>query len=212
MSLLEVLVVAVLLVLLMGLVFNFLIPGIRVATWGMLRVGMEQELVTALNRVTADLQLSVPNGVTISYNPAAVATNWYAVGATGQVADGAGNVNWEKQFNISYLDSASQEFRHRVWPCSPAGSSDPALPTDLNTMIRAKKIPAPLLPAICTDSSVCRVLARSVVEFRIEPSGCDLELRQPLKFTLVSQRSGNTGHPQPEKWSYSRSVFLAGSQ
>ncbi|CAN0381161.1 unnamed protein product, partial [Phaeothamnion confervicola] len=214
-TLAEILICIVLLVLVLVLSFNFLVPALRIATLGLLRVGMEEEAMIALNRLTGDLQMTTPNGVTISYtSPCLVATNWFVVNPSGQVVDNTGLVQWEQQFHISYLDPTSGEFRHRIWPCNPPGSSDPALPPALATGVNPKKIsPASvLLPAIVGDRSVCTILAHDVSQFVIEPSGANLQLVQPLKFTILIERSGNTGSTKPQSLSYSRSVFMAGSQ
>lgn len=212
-SLIEIVLVSVLLVLMMTLAFNFLIPALRMSALGMLRISMEQEALTSLSRIASDVQMSVPKGITISYsNPALVASNHYKMGADGQIADGAAAVNWEKEFHIAYLDTGSRELRSRVWSSNPAGGADPPLPPSLDSTLSPKRIPATLLPAICSDAGVCRRLARDVSEFRLEPGGAEKELRQPLKFTLVLIREGGTGRTQAEKVTFSRTVFLAGSQ
>lgn len=214
-TLAELLICIFLLIIVMGLSFNFLIPALRLSTLGLLRVGMEEEAMLALNRVGSDLQMTTPNGVTISYSsPCAIAANWFVVNPSRQVVDSTGLIQWEQQFHVSYLDVASGELRNRIWPSTPPGSGDPALPPALATGVNPKKLApaAVLLPGIVSDRSVCTILAHDVSQFVIEPAGANLELIQPLKFTLVIKRSGNTGSTQPQLLSYSRSVFLAGSQ
>lgn len=190
------------------LAFQFLIPAVRTSTWGLMRVGMEQEAIGSLARLCGDLQKTEATGVTVCYTPPFVASNPYQ--QNSDVLNTAGEVVWTNEFRITYFDDSADELRWRTWPCSPPGSADPA--SLANNDRAAKKIPLALVPDLVKDRKVCRIMARDVKEFRIEPAGCDVLLKQPLKFTIVIERSGNTGRAKAEQFSFSRTVFLAGTR
>lgn len=65
-TLLELIVAAVLMVLLLGMMFNFLIPTMRASAKGSARVEMQQQAVVALGKIADDVERSAPAGVSIN--------------------------------------------------------------------------------------------------------------------------------------------------
>ena len=198
-SLMEVLLALSLTSLVLVVAFRLATQFLRLYRTESLKTDLQQSVLISLSRLASDLQQTVPSGVSVSEStPVALAVNPFVVQAGGQVVDGSGRLTWDDRFFVvAWLPGVDElvRFEHR-----------PGVAPYL-TPVRAKKLPPANLRDVITNSLPARrqVLARQVVSFAIEPVGCELELRQPLKFTLEARR-------EQLRFRLSRSVFLAGSR
>ncbi len=211
-SLLEVILSLALITLVMGLTLAFLFPALRASVRGTLRVEMQQQAVTALNRLCSDVRRTSVAGLSLRSGPPPIAVAACPVSGpdlrSGQPGpmQPDGTVVWSDFFVIYYLDESSRKLMRREWPPGP-----PAPTVEETTIIKPRRLsPARLAQILSQPAANEMVLATDVASFEIEPGpgGSDSEVAQPVRFRLVLERRGNTGHLSQERFIYTRSVFL----
>jgi hypothetical protein len=208
-SLLETVFVVGLTLLVLTLAFRFVNQFLRVARLETLKSDMQQSVFISLGRVATDCSLTIPNGISVRESaPLTVAFNPYTLLANDAVVDGSGVVTWSDRYAVYSWDQASREFRRFEWT-----PSDPTEVAAHTGPVRAKRLPPALLLDLVTNRVPADVsrLARGVTLFRIEPSGGETLLRQPLRFTLEVERDA-PGRPQPIRFRFARTVFLSGAR
>lgn len=211
-SLIEIIFSLALIGLVAGLSLGFLFPALRASVRGTLRVEMQQQAVTALNRLCGDVRRTSVAGLSLRSGtpPIAVAACPVSgpdlrLGQAGPLQPD-GTVVWSDFFILYYLDETSRKLMRREWPPGP-----PAATTEETTIVKPRRLsPARLAQIVAQSGSNEMVLATEVTRFEIEhaPGGSDGEVKQPVRFRLVLERRGNTGHQSQERFIYTRSVFL----
>lgn len=211
-TLLEVLVTAVLLGLVVTLGFAFLLPVMRGSTRGTLRVEMQQQAALALNLLTLDLRRTSVAGLSLRSGPEPVVVAACPVSSPDLRAglpppmQPDGTVVWSNFFILYHWSSDPGKLMRREWPPGPPS------PTPLETSILNPRRLSPerLADVVSAPSASERVLATGVVSFEIlpAPGGTDSMVVQPVRFRLVLERKGNTGHETPERYTLVRSAYL----
>lgn len=211
-TLLEVLVTAALLTLVVTLGLNFLLPVMRGATRGTLRVEMQQQATMALTLLSNDLRRTSVSGLSLRSSPEPVVAAACPVSSpdlrTGlpPPMQPDGTVVWSDFFLLYSWSSSTGKLTRREWPPGPPL----ATPMELS-ILRARRLsPERLAEVVSVPNPTERVLATGVVSFEIlpAPGGSDTLVVQPVRFRLVLERKGNTGQELPERFTLIRSAYL----
>lgn len=212
-TLLEILIALGILVVVGSLISLLLVRTMRATTRGTLRVEMQQQAVIAMQRILTDLHKSCCAGVTVRSGAAPRALCICPISQPDLRAgepppvQGDGQLVWSKFFLIYDYDSAAQQIRYREWP--PGSVAATSLETDPGNPRRLTS--GRLAQVLAGTGTHLQVVCSGVTSFQLSypPGGSDDQYVQPLTLEIVQQRRGNTGHSQPETFSYRRSVFLA---
>lgn len=211
-TLLETLVTLTLLAMVTWLGFAFLLPAMRGSVRGTLRVEMQQQATVALNRLTADLRRTSAAGISLRTDSQPIVVAACPVsgpdlrsGAPGPIQPD-GTVVWSDFFILYSWDSTTQKLMRREWPPGPPAPTNAEI-----SVLKARRLtPVRMDQIVASPSNGAQVMAVGVVELSIlQPAGgTDTLVKQPLRFKLVLERKGNTGHDKPERFTLTRTVFL----
>jgi len=201
MSLLETLLAGALLTMVMGLVLSFLIPTFRNSSRGALRVEMQQQASTTLERLVIDLEHGAPASVSIL--PAPTGTNDVS-GVAVQRMEGytsSGAQVWETQLIAYYWLPKTQTLKREIWN----NGKSPSLPVTLLDYHPAHITRQDLIDIINDGSSPETSLARGVSKFSVEyPTPPN---QQPYRIQLTLERSP-IGQKAPEVLTLDRSITM----
>lgn len=184
----------------------------RAAIRTTLRTEMQQQALIAMQRLVTDLRRSCCSGVSIRSGAAPIAIAICPLsqarlraGAQPGVAN-SGELLWSDFFMLYSYDAAAHTLNYREWPPGgPAPTAEEIDPT------RPRRLAAGRIAQILNDAPLRPVILLSgltAFEISYPPGGSDLLLIQPVTLKITLQRKGNTGHPEPETYTYQRSVFL----
>jgi len=212
-TLMELMFTSAILLVVTSLMALLLVRTSRASLRGVLRVEMQQQAVVAMQHILGAMKKSCCAGISVRSGPAPRAICVCPISQPGLRAgepapvQNDGILRWSSFFLIYYHDPTRRQIRHREWP---PGS---VLPTSLETdRSNPRRLDADRLAEVLAGSASREsVLASGVTAFNLTypPGGTDELYVQPLTIQIVQQREGNTGHGQPEVFSYSRTIFLA---
>lgn len=205
----EIIIGSVLMLLLLGLMFSFLVPAMRASVRVSQRTEIQQEAVCALNRLTGDLRLSSAGGI-----------SYFATGTTpggGPVylgimriadVDAQGHQIWEQALYVYCWEKQGAPLIRKIW--TPA-ISFPAMPILMtNTPTRVSET---ILIAIATHPGITRQeLAHNVSEFKITGAVSGGTVSSPLELFISLARTGATGSTTPESFKLSYTLSLKNNQ
>ena len=188
------------------LIALFLSVTTRATMRGTLRVEMQQQAVVATQQILTAMRKSTSGGISVRSGTAPRAIAVCPLSQDSAPVQGDGTLRWAKFFYIYYLDDSSHQLRLRQWPPgSVAATAD-------EQIISAPRrlLPDRLATVLAGSSPRENVLASGVKEFNLTypPGGSDDTYVQPLTIQLILQRKGLTGHPEPETFTYTRTIFL----
>jgi hypothetical protein len=211
-TLLELTITAVVLLVVTVLSTLLLLRTTSAGLRGTLRVDMQQQAVTAMQRLIGDMRKSSPAGVSVSSgNPRAIAIcpisqPQLRPGELEPVQED-GRLRWSSFFLIYQHNPDTEQLLYREWP----PGSVPSSPEE-TAIVSPRRLSVPRLTQVLAGTTpVQQVVASGVTALNITypPLGSDELYIQPLTLQLVQRRKGNTGRPEPETFSYTRTVFLA---
>lgn len=177
-----------------------------------LRTEMQQQALTAVQRMITDLRGSCCSGVAVRSSAAPLALAICPLSQPGRRAGSQsavlnnGELLWSDFFQIYAYDSSAQVLTYREWP--PGAPTPTAAELDVT---KPRRLTAGRLADILNNSPARQVtLITGLRSFEISypPGGSDLLLVQPLTIKMVLGRKGNTGHNAPELFTYKRTVFM----
>ncbi|MBS2035973.1 hypothetical protein JST97_13370 [bacterium] len=184
----------------------------RAAIRTTLRTEMQQQALVAMQKILTDLRRSCCSGISIrsGASPQAIAIcplsqAGLRAGSQPGVAN-SGELLWSNFFLIYSYDAVAHTLNYREWP--PSGPSPTPEETDPT---RPRKLsPGRIAQILNIPSTRPVTLLTGLSQFEISypPGGSDLLLIQPITLKVTLQRKGNTGHPEPETYTYRRSFFL----
>lgn len=179
---------------------------------GTLRVEMQQQAVTAMQRIIGDMRKSSPAGVSVSSGDLrAIAicpiSQPQLRGGELEPVQEDGRLRWSSFFLIYHHNAPAEQLVYREWP----PGSVVATPDETAIVNPRRLSVARLGEVVAGTTPIQQVIASGVTAFNITypPLGSDELYIQPLTLQLVQRRKGNTGRPEPETFSYTRTVFLA---
>lgn len=139
-----------LLLLFFGLLLKIIVPAMRYSAEGNIRVELQQQGILAMNRMVADLQLTVPQGVSLKTSvPAGMAIN--RIGGVG-----GGFPTYEGSVVVYHYDDTAQTLTWETDALASPTTSQPnsVTPTEIQTFVS-------------TTSGDERILARNVTAFEL---------------------------------------------
>lgn len=189
-TLIEVLVAAALTLILLGLIYWFLVPSLRLSSQGAARVEGQQQALNALNRAERDLQQSAPGGVSLFPQDPANPNDPVGVALVPlEDVDNDGQQLWNSNFTLIYWDRAARKLRRKTAPC-PA--PDPHKPSRLSLAE---------FKALCdTQNGSEQFLASEVSDFEVLPG-------PPLALVLEVERKTSQA-AAPEKFRLERVLTM----
>ncbi len=189
-----------------GMVFQFLIPGMRIYALGSTRAEMQQEVLRVIDRMVFDLDQTVSGAVSLSV-PLVNPENgpvYFGIMRLDKI-DSDGKQVWQDNLVVYSWEGKGQPVIKKEW----RSGLMPALGLTFGT---ATRFPAATLSGIATQPALKgMVLARDVTKFSItsnpaNPTAGDLS--PPFVITVEITRKAATGRPDPEIFSLSRSVSI----
>ncbi|MDQ7826034.1 MAG: hypothetical protein RDV48_24740 [Candidatus Eremiobacteraeota bacterium] len=202
-TLAEIIIGSMLLLLLFGLFSSFLTTAMRSSVRGSIRAAIQQEAVTSLNRLCADLRLSAAGGI-----------SYYATGSPPEGGpvylgimrladiDSQGRQEWEQALVVySWQGQGAPLFRKEWTPAiTLAASFSPAL------HIPAKASQATLEEIAGSTAITGQVLSRDVSEFKVTGAMSGGTVSSPLEPLITITRKGATGKSTPENFTLSTTI------
>lgn len=172
-SLPELLIVMILLVLLGGILLSMVIAGNGTFVATTSRIGVRQDLQTALRRIVGELRTSNGSYVTIRTSAPKALAFLSARDATGRfVTDANGNPAWQR-YAIYYLPAGGTGLRRRY-----VGATTPAAMTDAQLL------------ALCDGTG--DVVGAQVTDLAVTPAGNAVVLRLDGANAAASERASLT--------------------
>lgn len=177
-----------------------------------LRTEMQQQALTAVQRLVTDLRGSCCSGVAVRSSAAPLAIAICPLSQPGRRAGSQsavlnnGELLWSDFFQIYAYDSNAKTLSYREWP---PGSPTPTA-AELDVTKPRRLTPGRLADILNNPPARQMTLVSGLRSFEVSypPGGSDLLLVQPLTIKLVLERRGNTGHTAPELFTYRRTVFM----
>jgi hypothetical protein len=162
----------------------------RATIRGTLRVEMQQQGVLAMQRILGDMRKSACTGISLRSGADPRAIGICTLSQPGRRSG----------------EPPPQQLRYREWP--PGSVSATSLETSIANSRRLA--PARLAQVLTGSAPRETIVVSGVTDFRLSypPSGSDDLYIQPLTIQIVQERRGNTGHSQPERFTYTRTIFL----
>ncbi len=207
-TLLEVLVATALMLMLFGLVFAFLIPGMRTYALGSVQAEMQQEATMLLRNITNDLDLAVSGGVTVS--PVTIPTPnngpvYLAVMKIESIND-KGQQKWEDALYVYYWEKSGASVIRKIW----TSTSLPSLGKTLSAPVHFSD--SELTQIINEPTLRTKVVARDVSLFEIAGATGSAWPQPPYTVTVEITRKAATGRSEPEKFKLCRIFSLRNNQ
>ena len=201
-TLLELIISAVLLLILLGLVFSFLIPATRASIKGSIRAEIQQEAMRTMNNIISDLTKSSGSAISITATMNDPETGPVAV-AMVKIKDILPECQreWEQSLILYYWQGKGQPVYKRILSSSECG-----IPLSANSP--AKLSQSSLLSLAGSAGVKGQVLARDVDEFRITTAGFGNVLGSPVKLLIRIKRKAASGGGNEEIFDISRSIKL----
>ncbi|MHC9541657.1 MAG: type II secretion system protein J [Vulcanimicrobiota bacterium] len=207
-SLLEVLVATALMLMLFGLIFAFLIPGMRTYALGSSQAEMQQEATMLLRNIANDLDLAVSAGVTVS--PAVLSTPnngpvYLAVMKIESIND-KGQQIWKDALYVYYWEKPGAPVIRKQW----TSTSLPSLGKTLNAPIHFTD--SELAQIISEPTLKTKVMARDVINFEVYGATGSTWPQPPYNITVEISRKAATGKQDNEKFKLNRIFSLRNNQ
>ncbi len=212
MTVLELLITMTVVLVVTGLTALLLQSTSRAALRTTMRTEMQQQALVAIQRLVTDLRRSCCAGVSIRSGAAPVALaicplsqpDLRAGSQTGVLNNG--ELLWSDFYQIYWYDASAQKLIYREWPpgnpVATAEELDVTKPRRLTPGRIAEILNAPLGRHLTLMTGV------TGFEISYPPGGSDLLMVQPVSLKVTLQRKGNTGHVDPETYTYRRTFFL----
>lgn len=190
----------------------FLQSSSRALTRTTMRSEMQQQALIAMQKLLTDLRRSCCAGIAIRSDVAPRALAICPLSQPGLRAGSStavlnnGELLWSDFFLIYFYDAQNQTLNYREWP-----PGNPTAATDELDITKPRRLTTTRIAQILSLPATRQLtLVTGLTGFDIiyPPGGSDLLLIQPLTIKLTLQRKGNTGRPQPETFTYQRSVFI----
>ncbi|MFN8613052.1 MAG: hypothetical protein U0931_36275 [Vulcanimicrobiota bacterium] len=184
----------------------------RAAIRTTLRAEMQQQALVAVQRLLTDLRRSCCSGISIRSGTAPLAIAICPLsqpGLRGGSQTGVlnnGELLWSDFFLLYAYDGTNKTLTYREWP-----PGSPAPNAEESDVTKPRRLAPGRIAQILNVPAARQVtLVSGLTNFEISypPGGSDLLVIQPVTVKLSLQRKGNTGHPQPETFTYQRSFFL----
>jgi type II secretory pathway pseudopilin PulG len=213
-TLIELTITAVVLLVVTALGALLLARTLKVSTRGTLQAEMQQQAVTALNRLVTDMRKSSAAGISVRSGAAPKAIAICPL-SSAELRPGQpppvkedGTLVWSSFFLIYHYDESRQQLRYREWPPGLVAATS----EEESTVSPRRLSPARLAAVLGSPPPREEVVATGVVAFNVGyppgSGGSDELYVQPLTLQIVQQRLGNTGGRDPERFTYTRTVFL----
>jgi hypothetical protein len=177
-----------------------------------LRCEMQQTAFVAIQRLLTDLRRSCCSGISIRSGAAPLAIAICPMSQPGLRSGSQtgvlnnGELLWSDFFQIYSYDASAQTLNYREWP-----PGNPAPTAEESDVTKPRRLaPGRIAAILNTPASRQVTLISGLTNFEITypPGGSDLLVIQPVTIKVTLQRKGNTGHPEPETYTYRRSFFL----
>lgn len=196
MTLPEVLVVASLGLMALGLAFAYLVPALRASARGSIRVEMEQQALVTFRHMLEDFVSTNVGGVSL-------APSMIGIQPLQGVREDGVQV-WLRQLVVYTV--ADGDLLRFLYPPDP----DTPGPVDLQLRnIRPTRLSEAVLGSLADVDGPRRVrLATGVKALEVRHGGATEGISQPLSVTLKLERDAATGRKEPERLSLSRTMFL----
>jgi len=207
-SILEVLVATALMAMLFGLVFAFLVPGMRTYALGSVQAEMQQEATLLLRNISNDLDLAVSGGVTAS--PTAIPTPFngptYLAVMKIESVNEKGQQKWEDALYVYYWEKPGASVIRKQW----TSTSPPNLGRSLSAPTHFTDIE--LAQIINEPSLKTKVVARDVSLFQVSGTAGSPWLQPPYTITVKISRKAATGRTDNETFTLTRVFSLRNNQ
>ena len=203
-TLLELLITMTIVLVVTGLTALLLSSTSRAALRITMRSEMQQQALTAMQRMITDLRRSCCSGVAIRSGAAPLAVAICPLKGSGVLNNG--ELLWSDVFQIYWYDSNAKTLNCREWPPgNPAASSE-----EMDITKPRRLAPGRIAGIVNAPAGRQLTLITGLTAFEISypPGGSDALMIQPVTFKLTLERKGNTGHKAPETYTYQRSFFL----
>lgn len=149
--------------LLMGLLTQFLIPAMRYSAEGQVKVEMQQQAIIAINKMVADLQRTTVGGLSLrTVDPVTMAV------VRIDTIDGNGFPSWASEAQVYWYDSGRERLMRETYPPQP-----PALGTVFLTSKPSTFSSIDLQDIASTDNGAERSLAMNVKRFEVRDADAD---------------------------------------
>jgi len=205
-TILEVLIAGSVMVIFFGLVFSFLVPGMRIYAIGSTRAEMQQEVLRVIDKIAFDFEQSVTAGISLSV-PAVNPENgpvYMGVMRLDSI-DSSGNQVWQNNLAVYSWEGKGKPVVKKEWR---AGLM-PALGLTFGT---ATKFDSTVLSGIALEPALRgKILARDVELFSVttDPDAAlAANISPPFVITVKIKRKAATGRPVDEEFSLSRSMSI----
>ncbi|MBX3172451.1 MAG: hypothetical protein KF760_33915 [Candidatus Eremiobacteraeota bacterium] len=176
----------------------------RAALRTTMRTEMQQQALVAVQRLLTDLRRSCCAGVSIRSGASPLAIAICPMGQEGVLNNGS--LLWSDFYQIYSYDAGARTLNYREWP-----PGSPTATADELDVTKPRRLSSGRLAEVLNHPPARQLtLMTGVAAFEITypPGGSDLLLVQPVSVKVVLQRRGNTGHSQPETFTYRRTFFL----
>ena len=192
-------------ILLLGLIFAFLVPGMRVSILGFTRAEIQQEALRAINAIARDIEVSASGGISLvstGSNPEAGPVRIGIVRAAG--VDPVGNRQWEDRLIVYSWERSGKPLIRKEW--TTPGPPMLAIPLSGQVPVRAA---ASDLSAIADEPGLqAQFLARDVSELSITSPGGLSSVSTPVTLSITIKRQAATGRKDPEMVTFTRIISL----
>ncbi|MBN9418877.1 hypothetical protein ABS71_16160 [bacterium SCN 62-11] len=203
-TLLELLITMTIVLVVTGLTALLLSSTSRAALRITMRSEMQQQALTAMQRLLTDLRRSCCSGVAIRSGAAPVAVAICPLKGSGVLNNG--ELSWSDIFQIYWYDGSAKTLNCREWPPgAPAATLE-----ELDITKPRRLAPGRIAAILNVPAARQFTLVTGLTSFEISypPGGSDVLMIQPVTFKLTLERKGNTGRNTPEVYTYQRSFFL----
>ncbi len=194
-TLLEAIVAAMVTVILFGLFFQFLIPGMKAYALSTVRTEIQQETLRSLQKIVSDLDLAVYPGVSVYSNAGGPV---YLGIVRMENVDNEGFQTWEQGLVVYSWEGPGMPFIRKVW-MMPTKPSVPSVFSEAQ------------LQGISLDASIQKqVMAQDVEEVTIVKNPGGPPVSPPIEISIKVKRKSPITRPGHE-WEYfycTRKIWL----
>ena len=184
----------------------------RAALRTTLRTEMQQQALVAIQRLVTDLRRSCCSGVAIRSGAPPLALAICPMSQPGLRAGSQsgvlnnGELLWSDFYQIYWYDSSAQALKYREWP-----PGNPVATAEEMDVTRPRRLTGGRIAEILNlpaGRELKLITGLTGFEITYPPGGSDLLMVQPVSIKVTLQRKGNTGHVDPESYTYRRTFFL----